>query len=339
MGVTFHDPFGAAQDQDLPTLALALDPAIARREFKRSLPRLSGNGKLRLKAIRVTRHKPGRRCVIEYDLIVERADAPRQRVTLIGKVRAKRSGNEGSRQLETIWNAGFDAESEDGISVPEPLGVISEFRMWFQRKVPGEVANRLLDGPDGVPLARRIAEAIHKLHRANLATDRTHTMLDELRILRQCMEKVSAAHPDLAARVSRLMQACEHLGASLPEPQACGIHRDFYPAQVIVDGARLWLIDFDLFCLGDPGLDAGNFLGHVTEQALREHGDAGALVNVERTLEDSFVELAGERARASVHAYATLTLARHVYLSQQFSERAHLTASLVGLCEQRLGLA
>ena len=43
---------------------------MARSEFKRRLPRLSGqDGKLRLKAIRVTRHKPGRRCA-EVPLIV-----------------------------------------------------------------------------------------------------------------------------------------------------------------------------------------------------------------------------------------------------------------------------
>ena len=44
----------------------------------------------------------------------------------------------------------------------------------------------------------------------------------------------------------------------------------------------LWLIDFDLYCLGDPGLDAGNFIGHVTEQALRQYGDAHRLARFEQ---------------------------------------------------------
>ena len=348
MNVSVSDPFNAASDTALPSVAAAIDPARAAKEFKRRLSGLSGDGRLKLNAIRVVRHKPGKRCVVEYDVTVKRQDEPEHAVTLIGKARARRSGNEGFRQLEMIWNAGFDASSPDGISVPEPIGVISEFKMWFQRKVAGEVTTKLIGGPDGGTLAARIAEALHKLHRANLTTERAHAMADELRILRECLEKVSVLRPELASRVSRLMTACERLGASVPEPKTCGIHRDFYPAQVIVDGppslrfgaagARIWLIDFDLFCLGDPGLDAGNFLGHVTEQALRERGNAGALADVEKALEERFVELHGQQVRASVRAYTILTMARHVYLSQQFSERSHTVMDLMRLCEQRLGI-
>lgn len=336
MNISVSDPFNAASDSALPTVAHALNPVEAKSEFKRRLPKLSGNGKLRLKAIRVTRHKPGKRCVIEYDVEVDRPDAAKEMVTLIGKIRARRSGNEGFCQLETIWNAGFDAQSADGVSVPEPVGVISEFKMWCQRKVAGETATMLLAGPGGAGLARRIAEAIQKLHRANVPTERAHTMEDELRILRECFAKVSACQPIHATRVSRVLATCERLAASVPAPDACGIHRDFYPAQVITDGARLWLIDFDLFCLGDPALDVGNFLGHVIEQALREQGDANALREAERALEDRFIELSGECARAAVRAYTTLTLARHVYLSTQFAERAHTTEALLDLCERRL---
>jgi hypothetical protein len=336
VSITVSDPFNAAADVELPTVAHALNPDEARSEFKRRLPRLSGEGKLRLTAIRVTRHKAGKRCVIEYDVLVDRPDAPKETVTVIGKIRARRSGNEGFRLLEKIWNAGFDAQSADGVSVPEPIGVISEFNMWCQRKVAGETATKLLTGPVGAMLASKIAEAAHKLHRANLATERRHTMADELKILRECLAKVSAVRADLAVRVSRLIVACERAGASVPRPVACGIHRDFYPAQVIVTGARLWLIDFDLFCLGDPALDAGNFLGHVIEQALREHGDSGALRGFAHAMEKRFVELSGRKTRAAVRAYTTLTLARHVYLSTQFAERTHTTEALLELCERRL---
>jgi aminoglycoside phosphotransferase (APT) family kinase protein len=159
-----------------------------------------------------------------------------------------------------------------------------------------------------------------------------------LRILCECLDKVVALRPDWAGRLAALMVACEKLGARVPLPKPCGIHRDFYPAQVLVDGARLWLIDFDLYCLGDPGLDAGNFIGHITEQALRERGDGAALADVEQALEERFVELAGESVRASVRAYTILTLARHIFLSTRFADRRLLTSELLGLCEERLGL-
>ena len=338
MNITVSDPFNAKADPALATLEFALDPLVAKREFKRRLPVLSGDGRLRLKAIRVVRHKLGRRCVVEYDVEVERPDMPVHEVTILGKVRTRRSGNEGFRQLEIIWNSGFNAQSKDRVSVPEPIGVISRFQMWFQRKVKGETATHLLAGPGGVALARRVAEASHKLHCAGVLLDRSHDMADELRILRECMAKVAVRQPKLAGRTAKVMAACERLGATVPEPKRCGIHRDFYPAQVMVDGSRLWLIDFDLFCLGDPGLDVGNFIGHMTEQSLRERGGAAALADAEQMLEDRFVELSGETTRVAVRAYTTLTLVRHIYLSTQFAERKKFTKAMLELCEARLGL-
>ena len=125
----------------------------------------------------------------------------------------------------------------------------------------------------------------------------------------------------------------------MPEPRVCGIHRDFYPAQVVVQEARIYLIDFDLYCLGDPALDIGNFIGHMTEQSLRESSDARACAKQERALEEQFLELAGERCRAAITAYTTLTIARHIYLSTLFPSRQVFTPALLELCEQRLGLA
>ena len=331
------DPFGAAADPELPTVILALDPKIVAEEFKRGLPRLAGpDGQVVVKAIRVIRHKPGKRAVIEYDVRIERPDAARKKATLIGKIRAKRFGAEGFRLQDAFWRSGFRKRCADHVAVPEPVGVLPKFRMWFQRKVRGITAGALLAGPDGVALARRIGEASHKVHRTGVPATKTHAMTDELRILHECLPRVSQLRPELAGRINHLLAACDHLGASVPSPKACGIHRDFHPAQVIVDGARLWLIDFDLYCMGDPALDVGNFLGHVTEESLRTLGDAAALHDREAALEQRFIELSGDAVRPAVRAYTTLTLARHVYLSTQFAERAAFTESLLDLCEQRL---
>jgi aminoglycoside phosphotransferase (APT) family kinase protein len=336
--VLVDDPFGAAKDPNLPTLPAALDPDQVKAAFKRGFPRLTGNGFVVPKAIRVTRYKPGRRAVVEYDVRIEEDGRRIAKAILIGKVRARRSGNEGYRLLEAIWNAGFETGNPDKVCVPEPVGVIPAFQMWFQRKVSGAPATGLLAGPEGISLSKRIAKAIHKLHQANVPTERRHTMGDELRILRECLSKVEAQNPEWSSRIERLWQACERIDSGVNPPRFCGVHRDFYPAQVLVRKSKLWLIDFDLYCVGDPGLDIGNFLGHMTEQSLRELGDANLLAGQERALEEEFLKLAGAEHRASIHAYTVLTLARHVYLSTQFPERQRFTETLLRLCEQRLGL-
>jgi hypothetical protein len=339
MGVPVEDPFGVAADRAMPSLANALDPTEAERQLQQRLPRLTGeDASLRLEAIRVRRYKPTRRCMIEYEVAVGRPDAPPEPATVIGKVRVHRFGKSGFRLLDAVWNAGFEADSADGISVPEPLGTVSAFRMWIQRKVPGSAATELLAGEGGERLGTRIAEAAHKLHRAGVPAERRHTMADEVGILDLRLSRLAAAEPAFTERIERLLDACRRLADTAPKGARYGIHRDFYADQVIVHGSRLYLLDFDLYCEGDPALDIGNFVGHVTEHSLRTLGDPAGLATVEAAIENRFLELTGTAARSAVRAYATLTLARHVQLSTLYADRRPYTGALLELCEERLGI-
>jgi hypothetical protein len=323
----------------MPFLARALDPNEVQQRFAQGFPRLTGEkGHVTLQAIRVIRHKPGRRCLIEYDVVVDRHDTPLRAVTLIGKVHARGLDMTSYRLVRTLWDAGFADDSLDNISVPEPIGAIVEFHLWLQRKVPGVIATQLLTTSGGADLARRIAEAAYKLHHANIPSQRRHTIADEVRILHERMTLLAQTQATWARRLTRLLEACDQIGRSLPLPRFRGIHRDFYPDQVIVDGPRLYLLDFDLYCLGDPGVDVGNFMGHLIEQSLRTLGDPNALAAQAAALEDRFVQLSGAATRAAVRAYAMLTLVRHISLSAQFPERRSFTEPLLALCEQRLGI-
>ncbi len=322
------------EDAALPTLGLALDPVTAASAIARRLPFEGAPTTVRF--TRVVAYKPGRRCLIEYELELSRSATATERVSILGKIRKGRFGNSGHRQLRALWDAGFDDQSADGVSVPRPLGTVPELRMWLQQKVEGQVVTHLLTPQSGVGVASRIAAAVQKLHATPLAAERRHTMDDELRILTRCLTDTATAFPEMAHRVTRLIDAAIRVGAALPDPQWCASHRDFYSDQVITLGDRLFLIDFDLFCEADPGLDVGNFLGHVTEHALRLHGCADALARFEDELEDQFAARAGERVRWAVRVYAALTVARHVYLCTRHQDRAHLLPTLLALAQARL---
>lgn len=337
--VPVTDPFNVAADPMMAFVARALAPDIVQPEMERCLPRLAGAaGEISLQAIRVTRHKPGRRCLIEYDMALERPDASFETITLVGKARARGLDTTTIALQTALWQRGFGATSDDGLSVPEPIGTVPAFRMWLQRKAPGVPATERLPATDGVILARRLAEVAHKLHRAGIPSGRCHTMADELRILHARLPAVAELRPEWSERLARVLDACDRLGTSVPAPSPRGIHRDFYPDQVIVDGTRLYLIDCDLYCVGDPALDIGNCLGHMTEQALRTMDDPDALADRQAALEERFLELAGTVTRAAVRAYALLTLVRHIALSTRFPERRHCTGALLDVCEQRLGV-
>jgi hypothetical protein len=325
--VAVRDRTPPVVDPALPTLAAALDPERAQAALAR-LPALAGAGPLT--SIRVVRHKPGRRCLLAYDLAGYG--------TVLGKVQRHRYGKSGYRLLAALRAAGFDG-GEDGIAVPEPLGVIGEFRMWLQREVPGRPATEAIGDSGAERLAQRVSEAAHKLHTAGVPAERRHTAEDEVRILHQCLGRVAAADDRLARRIGRLLHACERAAGTLAGAPTCGIHRDFYSDQVLVDGERLTLVDFDLYCLGDPALDIGNYLGHVTEQALRVSGSESTFASFEQELSEDYARRAGAGACARLRTWAALTLARHVYLSTRFEERRHVTLPLLELAERRLAEA
>ena len=320
----------------MPFLKHALDPRKVQGCFERHLVSITSINSIDLRAIQVKRYKPGRRCLIEYEVVITDNHDRRKTLTLLGKVRAKGLDLITYQAHHSLWQNGFNDTNRDGISVAEPIGLIPEFQMWLQRKMPGVVATELLDKSQGVALAVRIAEAAHKLHQADVKINRSHDISDEMRILYDRLGRVIQSKPDWEKRLNQLLDASSQLAAALSTPATRNIHRDFYPDQVLVDGDRLYLLDFDLYCQGDPALDIGNFIGHITEYSLRSLEDPEALKDREQVLEDHFVELEGEDTRKRVRIYTLLTLLRHIFLSTQFLERQAITEAIIDLCEQRL---
>lgn len=284
-------------------------------------------------AVRVTRHKPGRRCVLEYD--VQSRSHPA--ATLVGKVRVKGANHRTFDLSQALRKHGFDDNAPDGIHIPQPIAVVPEFRMILHAKAPGIPAGDVLYNSEDIGPARRIAAVAWKLHRTQIPTEKTQTIADELSILRDRFAKLAVTQPELTGRLDQLFAKCERLASQLAPAQPVGIHRDFYPAQVLVDGSRCWLLDLDLYSLGDPALDIGNFLGHMTEHALRVTGSADALLVAENALRDEYLALSeGRVAAESIQIYKYLTLARHIYISTLFPERCHAATQLLDYCEQRL---
>ncbi|HYX19185.1 MAG TPA: phosphotransferase [Nostoc sp.] len=329
MTVFVSDRFNSVTDSKMPFLSAALDPLKVQQRFTQYLPIVEN---AQLQKIQVIRHKPGRRCLIEYELLNNHG----QTITLIGKIRAKGTDFNSYELQKYLWQKGFADDSADGISVPQPIGIIPEWQMWLQRKVQGAIATQFLTQTNTIFLAKRIAEVAHKLHQTNIPPCRSHAMSDELRILNERIPLVMQQYPEWKKRLEQILAASNHLGENTPELKRCGIHRDFYPDQVIINRSRLYLIDLDLYCEGNPAIDIGNFIAHIKEYSLRILGNSEALHNWETALTKRFIQLTNEEFKTSIESYITLTLVRHIHISTQFLERRSFTETLLNLCEQRL---
>lgn len=287
-----------------------------------------------LEAVSLLRHKPGRRALLHYGLCFNQTH---ERWALIGKWRAKGVDKHAFRIQQAFWQTGFDLP---GLSVPEALAMLPEHRLWLQRHVKGQMATTWL-GPD-MPreLASRLGRAIASLHNAEVPARRHWTRTDELRMLQDRLGQAARLRPAWADRIATILQAIRTLAERMPANPVTGIHRDCYADQILVDGERLVWLDLDLHAEGDPALDVGNFIAHLIEHALRFHGNPSLLATHQHVLQEAFLTHSRHTiAPDSIEAWITISLARHIFLSTQFSDRQHTTGQLLALCEARLGLA
>lgn len=311
------DMYGISDDAKMAFLYQALEPEPMTSALQESL-----GHDLQLKRIEVKRYKPERRCLIAYTY-----DDGTEIRTVLGKVRAKGLDKTSYKTQGYVY--------QRGLSVPQPLGVILELHMWLQENVLAVSLADVVQSSRAPLLMTCVAKELYKLHQLSPVTSKQHTIHDELKILSDRLGRVATMKSEWSARLEHVLKRCEHLALALPESSPRGIHRDFYADQVLVKDEQLYLLDFDLYTLGDPALDVGNFLGHLTELALRL-GDAALFAELEKVLESSYLSLNNEVTSERVQVYKTLTLARHIFISTLFEERKALTEGLLELCEQRL---
>jgi hypothetical protein len=312
----------------MPWLAAATDP-VQVTTLMRALPWISQSATVESAWIR--RHKPGRRCLIEY--AVSGYGAP-----ILGKTRAKGLDLRTATLAERMRRNGFGDTAADGIEVPPFLGSVPALRMWLQMGVAGESAGALL-ASGRLDVAERLVQAIRKLQRHGPVPERTHTLGDELDILRQRLDSLAARRPRIATHLARVVDGCQRLVSSLPDAPLAPAHRDFYPEQVLIDGSRVVLLDLDLYALAHPALDVGNCIGHLLQRALQHPEEAAALDTVIRRMRDASASQLPRGDPRAVDGFATLTLARLIEIADRLSDRHHLVEPLLETCVQRLAAA
>ena len=318
------DPGNAAADPLLPMLAQALDPQRAGDALARDCPALAHGAPIG--SIRVIRHRPGRRCLVRYGF----SDGT---PAVLGKATAKGVHKRSLAVQTRLHAAGFTTAAGDGIAVPEPLGPVPSLGLWLQREVAGRPLQAMLDAPEALAACERTALALAKLHRVPAETAAVWTTADELGVLGDRLGRLAVGRPDLAGRSERLLERCRTALCRHAVLPSCGIHRDFYPEQVLVDGIRLHLVDLDLYSRGDPALDAGNFVAHLIEAAIRATSEPGGYDRLVGTFAARFLRESPTVSEAAVAAYTLSSLARLVQISTVMPERRHATVAILEAAE------
>ncbi|MEW5874630.1 MAG: aminoglycoside phosphotransferase family protein [Candidatus Zixiibacteriota bacterium] len=179
------------------------------------------------------------------------------------------------RQLE---NVGFHAKSEDSISLPHQYFVHGETGALFQTFETGVALHELTSDEQFITGCEAAARILEKLQRVKLTGLPRHSPHDEIEHLRWMCNATAAAFPESETDIRR------HLGEllrRLPSTPAIGktiiCHRDFYDKQVLFDGTRSILVDYDTLSEGDASLDYGNFAAHLQWRAMQTPKAAGII--------------------------------------------------------------
>lgn len=261
---------------------------------------------------------------------------------MVGKVRSKGLDLASFRVQKAFFEANFNRSSSDEVIVPRPVGVIPRWRMWLQGWEAGTPLESMILSPDrrdAIAHVRRVGRAALRLHDAGVRAQRCHAVGDEIRILSSWLERAGRARPELKGKLDRIFATALRVARELDGAPTTGVHRDLHPGQFLVASDRLVILDFDLYAEGDPALDHGNFLAHLTELSVRHFGDPGELDQVEGAYREE-ISLGREGLEPPrIDGWHALSLARHVGLSTARPGRSDTTEALVELSIARLEAA
>ncbi|MFQ5844188.1 MAG: aminoglycoside phosphotransferase family protein, partial [Planctomycetota bacterium] len=124
------------------------------------------------------------------------------------------------------------------------------------------------------------------------------------------LEILGRGDPILArtyAGVARALALC-------PPPPGAGplrvLHGDLHDKNVLVRRGRVWLLDLDTLCAGDPAADVGNLAGHLILRALQGGRSAAAAHPQIALLAAAYRAAGGTLCAAGLRAWTADTLFR-----------------------------
>jgi aminoglycoside phosphotransferase (APT) family kinase protein len=247
--------------------------------------------------IEVLRYMPLRRCTF-------RPSWEEDGRAVIGKV--KRPHRTASAwQLLRAVHAAFGTGAA-GFDVPAPAGHGTPHALYLQTALPGVDLADVLD-ENRMRHAGALHRAMHAAEVAGVPAEDFGALVAELRADARW---VAFALPEHADAVRAVLDALErHAPGPLPRPAFC--HGDLTPSQLLVDGDRWAITDFDGARIGDPHRDLAIWLASLPLE-VPSLGDEAEAAYLDGYGAHDAKRLRWHRAVAEVH-YVAVALKKDRY--------------------------
>ena len=181
--------------------------------------------------------------------------------------------------MEALWQCG--ARRSGILRVARPRGYDVKSHTLLQSHVPGIPLDQVAHPVELAGHTARVGISLAALHGSGVTLDWQRTTGSEAAILSDNAKAAARVHGDTAQQLLRVVARLIAIVPALPLETATITHGDFAPTQVMVDGYKLALIDFDRVSMGAPSADIGSFLGRLEKVAMdqglaTEHVEASA---------------------------------------------------------------
>ena len=93
---------------------------------------------------------------------------------------------------------------------------------------------------------RKTAAGLAELHKSNVALGQVWDWEDEMSEVRERIERLSTAYPDIAQAADPLLDRLNQFAADCPPDPLVPTHGSFRPAQVLLYRDEIGFIDFEL---------------------------------------------------------------------------------------------
>jgi hypothetical protein len=235
-------------DLELPQLAHAASSTKMRRTLRKVLPVGSGTANASSRP-ELIQYRPCLKALLRYPL----SDGQ------LGAAYAKVKNSKRSARIFDLNRALFAA----GVPTPAPLTYVSDLGMALYAEAKGVSLAALNHTPEYVRWMEPVAEALAYFHSTQLSDPQLYSLRTEAEAVVAAGRVVATLLPHLSAEIDRMSMGIAADLSAITEPIVM-VHGDFYDDQVLASEAGVMLLDFEETRLGNPLLDLGNFLAHLS---------------------------------------------------------------------------
>jgi aminoglycoside phosphotransferase (APT) family kinase protein len=230
--------------------------------------------------------KRGKQRVLRYALRARVPGAPQiQHYQWVGKFydREQTAG-----RVATVLRglATTDCSTRGDLVIPRVVAYHAPRRLLLLSYEPGESVIAAIAQHNGLALSA-IGRALSALHSAPVALDAVTSPEAVVGDLPRRIGRLGSRFPGATVSLRKVLGGLERQAPTGPAVPSF-LHGDLGPAQLLWQGGRIVVLDFDECTRGDPALDLGNLLTQLRRLTLRKPGKLPAFTSLRPGLLEAY---------------------------------------------------